>query len=90
IALARMAEVPPIEELRPDVPPRFCHVVERALAHDPQDRFNSAEQMARIVSKLLLELPARIDDKALGRWTAGLVRYLESGAPPPFEDGTRL
>jgi eukaryotic-like serine/threonine-protein kinase len=46
IAYAHRNEpVPPIEEARPDLPPDIVAVVERALAKDPGERYDSATAM---------------------------------------------
>jgi len=36
---------PPLARLRPDVDPGLIMVIERAMAHDPRQRFGSAEEM---------------------------------------------
>jgi serine/threonine protein kinase len=36
---------PPLARLRPDVDPGLIAVIERAMAHDPRQRFGSAEEM---------------------------------------------
>jgi len=36
----------PLGSRRPDLDPRLCEVVERAMSRDPSDRFGSAEEMA--------------------------------------------
>ena len=36
---------PPLARLRPDVDPGLIAVIERAMAHDPRQRFSSAEEM---------------------------------------------
>jgi serine/threonine protein kinase len=36
---------PPLARLRPDVDPGLITVIERAMAHDPRQRFGSAEEM---------------------------------------------
>lgn len=41
-----VAEIPSLEERRPDVPPALVRAVEGALAKDPDDRFATAEEMA--------------------------------------------
>jgi serine/threonine protein kinase len=39
-------EFTPLAEVRPDVDPALCAVVERAMSADPADRFDGAEEMA--------------------------------------------
>jgi beta-lactam-binding protein with PASTA domain/predicted Ser/Thr protein kinase len=53
IAMKHLSEVPkPPSELRPDVPPDLDMVVLRALAKDPADRFESAEEMERELARV--------------------------------------
>jgi len=64
---ASKGEIPPLCELRPDIPPQFATIIERALARDPADRFEDADQMGRVVAKLLRRVPQRPDAKLLAR-----------------------
>jgi serine/threonine protein kinase len=43
----------PLRERAPDVPRSVSRIVDRALATEPADRFQSAEQMRRAIEKLL-------------------------------------
>jgi eukaryotic-like serine/threonine-protein kinase len=53
IAMKHLSEVPkPPSELRPDVPADVDMVVLRALAKDPEDRFQSAEEMERELARV--------------------------------------
>jgi eukaryotic-like serine/threonine-protein kinase len=83
-AAVQRAEVPPLEEERDDLPRGLARVVERALARDPADRFDSADQMTRVLVRVLHDEPHRIDDKTVGRYVAGLVRFSTTGEPPSF------
>lgn len=53
---ATRGEIPPIGEIRQDVPGEVANVIERALAFDPSDRFGSALQMARVLGRALRTL----------------------------------
>jgi eukaryotic-like serine/threonine-protein kinase len=55
------APVPSVRERRPDVPPRLAAAVERALAKDPADRFDS---MDAFVAELRASSSARPDEAA--------------------------
>lgn len=46
----------PIEKLRPDVPPRVAHIVEKALAKDPRERFATGADMAAELAAALEEI----------------------------------
>ncbi|HET7224149.1 MAG TPA: protein kinase [Candidatus Eisenbacteria bacterium] len=43
-------DVVPLRTLRPDLPPAFVHAVERALAHDPAQRYRDAAAMERALA----------------------------------------
>ena len=49
---------PPILTRRPDVDPRLCAVVDRALRPDPRDRYESAEAMRRDLVQFATNEPA--------------------------------
>jgi hypothetical protein len=57
----RKCEVPPLAELRPDVPARLTATIHRALSIDPGDRFASAGAMAS-------EMIAAIRGEAASPW----------------------
>jgi hypothetical protein len=38
---------PPLSQRRPDLPPHVCQTIHRALAKDPEDRFDAIEDFAR-------------------------------------------
>jgi serine/threonine-protein kinase len=59
--------VPNIRELRQDIPPALAEVVHAALAFNPSDRFERAEEMQRALSSILKNQPEPTDDKALAR-----------------------
>jgi len=49
----RAGDVRPLEDLRPDVPPRMCAAVHRALASEPMVRFPSARAMIQELGEIL-------------------------------------
>src|SRR6058998_1404392 len=58
IAMKHLSEVPkPPSELRPEVPHDLDLVVVRALAKDPADRYQSAEEMSADLKRILDGLP---------------------------------
>jgi len=62
---ASRGEVPPISELREDVPRELGNVIERALAFDPTDRYGSAHQMARVLARTLRSVDLDPDPRIL-------------------------
>jgi serine/threonine-protein kinase len=82
---ANQAEIPPLEEYRPDVPARFASIIERALARDPSDRFESAAQMTRVIANMLRNVPERTDAPLIARAVSEARRTLglPSRIPPP-------
>lgn len=79
---ASRGEIPPLSEMRPDVPQRFAAIVERALARDPEDRFRSALQLERVIGKLLRDTPEAPDAKLIARSVRGVRGFLDGGHTP--------
>ena len=73
---ASRGEVPPLGEARPDLPPAFASIIERALALDPDDRFRSAEQMSRVIAKLLRNADAHPDARFIATNVLEVRQYL--------------
>lgn len=46
----------PIREVNPDIPEAFVEVVDKLLAKNPDDRFQSASEVAELLSRLLAHL----------------------------------
>jgi serine/threonine-protein kinase len=84
---ASRGDIPPIHEVRPDVPQRFAAIVERALARDPDDRFQSALQLQRVIAKLLRDIPDAPDAKLIARSVRGVRNFLEGGQAPSVIPG---
>ncbi len=78
---ASRGEVPPLGEARPDVPRAFASIIERALALDPEDRFRSAEQMGRVIAKLLRSADAHPDARFIATHVSDVRQYLSNGEP---------
>ncbi|MSP24378.1 MAG: serine/threonine protein kinase [Myxococcales bacterium] len=76
VAVSR-AEVPPLSETRPDVPAEFLSIVERALATDPSDRFESAQQMSRVLAKLIRTSEVSCDARVIAESLQAVVAARE-------------
>ncbi len=79
---ASRGDIPPIGEIRPDVPQRFAAIVERALARDPADRFQSALQLQRVTARLLRDTPEPPDTKLLARAVRNVLDFIVGGREP--------
>jgi eukaryotic-like serine/threonine-protein kinase len=62
----RNDDPPPIDSLRPDVPPRLAAVVARCLHKDPADRFASAAEVGRALREAASA--ATMGQAATARW----------------------
>ncbi|MFN2183753.1 MAG: protein kinase domain-containing protein [Anaerolineae bacterium] len=47
------AQPPPLEDLRPDLPEAVVHLVQKAMAKDPKDRFQTPNEMVQAIDGLL-------------------------------------
>ncbi len=66
IHLARAAEVPRPSELNPDIPDALDDVLFRALAREPQSRFQQARAFGRALTDVMFELGRPIDAFSVG------------------------
>lgn len=64
---ARQAHVPELKSLRPDLPEALLTTVQRALAFDPEERFQDAPTMLKAITSLLRHSPVNPDAKLLSR-----------------------
>lgn len=67
---------PPLRELRPDIDPRLEAVVQRAMALQPEERFQSAEELREALA--LFDAPERV----LVAGVAPEVRPIAPASPP--------
>jgi len=51
----RAADIPPLSETHPGVPAEFDEIVRRALAREPLDRYQSAEEMCEALTPFLIQ-----------------------------------
>lgn len=79
---ARSAEVPPLASLRDDLPEGLAASAERALATRPEDRFSSARQFLRALTRTLREVHQSMDSYALAQSVIEARCIL--GLPPHF------
>jgi serine/threonine-protein kinase len=82
---ARNAEVPELGELRPDLPKGLVQTVKCVLSRDPDERFESANDMRLALTQLLRKSPVTTDAKLIARAVAEARDTLGIAAPsrPP-------
>ena len=66
--LAR-ADVPPVRDARPDIPPELAKLIHRALSQRPENRYGSTREMAKALGDVLRAATSHEDRyKLLSRW----------------------
>ncbi len=86
------AEVPPLRALRPDAPPALQSIVLRALEPDPNQRYQTAMQMAEELLAFSYETHMTTRRAALGDYVRTLFpedfppRWTEEAGPRPRRD----
>ncbi len=72
-----------LASVRKDVPPLLVALVERALRPEPDDRFESADEMARALERLLHAEPTPVDAASLARAVRAARGRAPKGRPGP-------
>lgn len=72
LRLARDAEFVPVGQLRSGIPPELDRVVARALAREPQDRYQSALDLHTDLGIVAERLGSPMSTHELGAWMRGL------------------
>jgi serine/threonine-protein kinase len=62
----RKGEVPDLKVERPDIPPTLAEVVGSSLTQNPEERFQSAREMARALASVLRSTTEQADAEPLG------------------------
>ena len=84
----RTRPLPPLRSVAPDVPEALALVVDRALAREPDDRWDTARAMQSALATFLHRADPVVDDEVLSAFVARHVGVAIS-APPPPDDMTR-
>ena len=79
----RTESIPPILESAPDLPDELAHIVDKALAREPDKRWESAREMQSALAQFLHRADPVVDDEVL---SAFLARY--RGEPESASTGT--
>ncbi len=61
----RTEPIPPILESAPDLPDELAHIVDKALARDPDQRWDSAREMQSALAQFLHRADPVVDDEVL-------------------------
>lgn len=69
----RTTPLPPIRRVAPDVPDELAAVVDRALARDPEDRWDGARAMQAALAAFLHRADPVVDDEVLSEFVAAHV-----------------
>jgi serine/threonine-protein kinase len=77
--------LPPLDALRPELPPELSRIVLRALSYRPQDRFPSCDALERELAEVALHV-GQATSKMIGAWVA---QRLDDG-PLPAEEVTSM
>ncbi|MCB9554543.1 MAG: serine/threonine protein kinase [Deltaproteobacteria bacterium] len=76
--------IPPLKQLRVDLPVQLCNTVQRALEKAPLARFGSADEMLLSLTTILRGVKDRTDERAVGSTVRKARELLASIAPPPL------
>jgi serine/threonine protein kinase len=74
---ARKAEIPPLAEHRSDLPEPLVRTIEKALSHEPSERFRDALVMARALAEVLRRQPQKTDAPELAHSVRAARRVVE-------------
>jgi len=72
LSLVRDAQYDPPEEVIPDLPPKLNDILRRALAKDPDDRYQSAGEMLADLEEAAFELSLRPNARTFALYMKGL------------------
>jgi serine/threonine protein kinase len=68
----QQGDFPPPEEVAPDLPPEVAAVISRAMRRDPNERYQSADEMLADVERVLRTAFRPVGQSELKRWLADL------------------
>jgi len=90
-ALERVRTEPlvPLVQAAPNVPPDLATIVDRALARDANQRYESARALQSDLAAYLHRADPVVDDEVLTNFVAQYARPAAPGHAPPADHGTR-
>ena len=85
-------DFPPLERVRPDLPPELVAVVNRCLRAEPSERYPDCQDLALELERLASSGSAAVTSRIIGNWVDRLVPsdarlQSMSGVQPAFEPG---
>jgi serine/threonine-protein kinase len=90
IMAIREGKVPPLEEIRPDIDPMLPPIVMKALAQDPNERHQTAEQLRVDLESYLSSRPWRPTTRELADWLEKVFGSERALAKQAIARGTNL
>jgi len=87
LELVRTEAVPPILERAPDLPDELAHIVDKALARSPDQRWESAREMQSALANFLHRADPVVDDEVLSAFLGRFRGDEQQGGlrPPPSQ-----
>jgi hypothetical protein len=79
--------LPPLDDLRPELPPELSRIVLGALSYHPYDRFSSCDTLERAFGEVALRDGLTATSKTIGAW---VTRLLDGGLPSAEASATPL
>ncbi|HET6582114.1 MAG TPA: protein kinase, partial [Nannocystaceae bacterium] len=84
----RSDAIPPIAETAPEIPPELAAIVDRALAREPEARYENARALQSDVAAFLHRADPVVDDEVLSNFVAQYARP-QTNLPTPAEPLSR-
>jgi serine/threonine-protein kinase len=64
--------IPRVHEINPDIDPELRQIIDRGLASDPKQRWQTAGEFRRALENWVFSNTARVDPRAVGEWISNL------------------
>ncbi|MEZ4470987.1 MAG: protein kinase [bacterium] len=80
VELVRKTEIPPLARINPDVEPALEAIVRRALARDPRERFQTAEQLGHELARYLFQGRMLVTSYDIATLVKRVLAYMDANA----------
>jgi eukaryotic-like serine/threonine-protein kinase len=77
----RASEIPPPSSLNPQVPPELDRIVMRVLAHDPDERVQTAVDLFTVLDRFAHEAGLASEDRDVAAWIGSELQDMPVAAP---------